>query len=200
MGGIPPVTHAPCVSKMRKVMVIGSAGAGKSTFSTRLGKILELPVYHLDSIFWRPGWVRPEREVWTQAQEALVAGDEWILDGNYGSTLEIRVRACDTVIFLAFPRLVCLGRVIKRWLRYRGRTRPDLNPGCVEHMPDREFLSWIWGFPKRKAPGVFALLEQYREGRQVFVIESPRALEHFARKLEGSARRRRLEEEGMDVG
>ena len=183
MGGIPTVTHAPRVGKMRKVMVIGSAGAGKSTFSTSLGEILDLPVYHLDSIFWQPGWVKTEREDWARTQEALVSGDAWILDGNYGSTLEIRVRACDTVIFLAYSRWLCLARVIKRWLRWRGRTRPDLNSGCVEYMPDWEFLTWIWGYPKTSAPRVLGLLEKYREGRQVFVIESPRELERFVRRV-----------------
>jgi adenylate kinase family enzyme len=174
--------------RMRKVMVIGSSGAGKSTFSQRLGAILNLEVVHLDSIHWRPGWVKPEKAVWVRIQEELIAKNSWILDGNYGSTLEIRMRACDTVVYLAFPRMLCLYRVTKRWLQYRGRSRVDLNPGCVEHMPDWEFISWIWEFPKKKAPGVLALLEKYREGRQVIVLKSPRELERFLMRVKEEGR------------
>ena len=84
---------------MRKISIIGSGGAGKSTFAKRLSSILEVPVYHLDSMFWKPGWVETEREEWADLQRSVCEKSEWILDGNYGGTIDVRLRTSDTVIF-----------------------------------------------------------------------------------------------------
>lgn len=84
---------------MRRIAVIGCGGAGKTTLSRELGEILKLPVYHLDSFFWNPGWVPTPPEEWRRIQEELVSRDEWIMDGDYGGTLDIRFGRADTIIF-----------------------------------------------------------------------------------------------------
>lgn len=99
---------------MKRIAIIGSPGAGKSTLAWQLGEILGLPVFHLDRLFWKPGWIPSPKSLWIAMQSTLVTRDSWIIDGNYGSTLHIRVEAADTIIFLDFPRYICLGQAVKR--------------------------------------------------------------------------------------
>ena len=106
---------------MKRVLVIGSGGSGKSTFARRLGKLLDIEVKHLDSFYWRAGWTKPADEEWVRTVANLVSGDSWIIDGNFGGTLELRVRHCDTIVFLDMSRLLCLWRVVKRRLFYSNR-------------------------------------------------------------------------------
>lgn len=86
--------------KMRKVLVIGSGGAGKTTFAKRLSKILNIEVIHLDALYWNPGWVETPELEWRKIVEGLIVRDSWIMDGNYSGTLDLRIKACDTVIIL----------------------------------------------------------------------------------------------------
>ncbi|MGI2328765.1 topology modulation protein [Planococcus sp. YIM B11945] len=128
---------------MEKVMVIGvSAGVGKSTFAKILGKELGLPVFHLDSYHWKPGWVEAKPKEFENAQRAIVKKDKWIIEGNYSETFHLRMAEADTIIYLELPLSVCLYRVLKRWLANRGKTRPDMGAGCPEKM-DLDFLKFI---------------------------------------------------------
>ncbi len=168
---------------MRKVLIVGSGGAGKTFLATRLGELLGLPVIHLDALYWRPGWERPHEETWRETVDELVRRDCWIMDGNYGSTLDIRLKACDTVVFLAFPRLLCLYNVLRRAVIYRGKTRPDLNPGCPEQLPDREFLGWIWSYPRKRTPKLLDTLRAYEGRKQIFILRSPSETGRFLKQL-----------------
>jgi len=96
---------------MTKIAVIGSPGAGKSTLARQLGQVLGSEVFHLDAFYWKPGWVETPKEEWVEIQKKLVTKDSWIIDGNYGSTIEIRLQAAEVIIFLDLPRSVCLWRV-----------------------------------------------------------------------------------------
>jgi adenylate kinase family enzyme len=123
---------------MRRVLVIGPGGAGKSTFATRLGEQLQIEVKHLDRYYWQPGWVKPAPDEWLKTVESLVSEESWIIDGNYSGTLDLRLKSCDTIIFLDLNRFVCMWRILKRLFRYRQETRPDMAEGCYEKI-DLEF-------------------------------------------------------------
>ncbi|MFM8331464.1 MAG: DNA topology modulation protein [Candidatus Methylumidiphilus sp.] len=163
---------------MQRVLVMGSGGAGKSTFSVKLGAKLGLPVLHLDSYFWSAGWVERDKVEWRQTVERLVAQEKWIMDGNYGGTLDIRLAACDTVIFLDRPRLLCLWRVVRRRLRFHGRTRPDMAAGCDEHLT-WEFIRYVWHYPYRRRPQILARLSAIKHDKTIVVLQSGCAIEAF---------------------
>jgi adenylate kinase family enzyme len=176
---------------MRRIAVVGCAGAGKSTFSLRLGERLGMPVTHLDSLFWRPGWNATPKDEWCETMVWLVAGERWLIDGNYGGTLDERLRAADTVIYLDAPRRVCMWRIVKRWATFRGSSRPDIGEGCPERL-DWKFLKWIWDYPKVSRPKTLAALREKegltgREGGRVYVLRTNGDVEEFLR-LAGPAR------------
>jgi adenylate kinase family enzyme len=141
----------------RRVLVVGCAGAGKTTFATRLGEVLDLPVIHLDSEYWRPGWQHPPEDEWPALVDDLTAREDWVMDGNYGGTLERRLERAHAVCFLDIPRLTCLRRVILRSWRYRGRPGPGLPPGCPERL-EWQFLMWVWNYEQRSRGRVLSLL------------------------------------------
>jgi adenylate kinase family enzyme len=169
---------------MRRVLVIGSGGAGKSTFAARLGERTGLPVIHLDSLYWRPGWVEPPKEEWAARVEELLRGGAWIIDGNYSRTLDRRLGACDTVVFLDMPRLLCLWRVVSRRVKFRNRARPDMREGCNERLT-WEFVRWVWTYPRRRRAGVLKKLGELEGTKRVFRLRSTREVEDF---LEGAGR------------
>jgi adenylate kinase family enzyme len=157
---------------LNKIAIIGSPGAGKSTFARHLGEITGIEVFHLDRLFWRPGWVETPRPEWIELQQRLVQNQEWIIDGNYGGTMDIRINDADTVVFLDFPRRVCVLRVAKRTIRYRGQTRSDMGEDCEEKL-DFAFLRYIWNFPKRGHIKIVELLEQAnRDGKTVIRLKT----------------------------
>ena len=172
---------------MLKVLVIGSAGAGKSTLAVQLGAALGLPVVHLDALFWQPGWRETPADAWAQRVAGLLTRDRWVMDGNYGGTLAARVQAADTVVLLAPPRLLCLYRVVRRGVLGRGRSRPDLNPGCPEQLPDWSFLRWIWSYPDEKLPAILALLRDAGPQKRVVILRSSAEVRRFLSTVRASA-------------
>jgi adenylate kinase family enzyme len=171
---------------VRRVLVIGSGGAGKSTLAVRIGERTGLPVIHLDAEHWRPGWQPTPPDVWHRRVEALAAGPAWVMDGNYGGTLDVRLAACDTVVFLDLPRVVCLWRVIGRTLRHLGRTRPDMAPGCRERL-DWDFVRWVWAYPSRRRPAVLQRLARVPAGTRVVHLRSTHAVEGWLATLPTAA-------------
>jgi adenylate kinase family enzyme len=168
------------------VLVIGSGGSGKSTVARRIGDALGRPVIHLDAHYWRAGWTPMEPDAWVARVNALARGEAWVMDGNYGGTLDARLAACDTVVFLDMPRVLCLWRVIRRRVAHHGRTRPDLAPGCPEQVP-WEFLRWIWTYPRRRRPGILRRLEGLPREKHVIVLRSRREVGRFLAELEPPA-------------
>jgi len=167
---------------IKKVLVIGPGGAGKSTFARRLGELLEIPVKHLDSYYWRAGWQQPEKSDWLHTVAELASGDAWIMDGNFGDTLDLRIEHCDTVIFLDMSRVVCLWRVLKRRILYRNRSRPDMAEGCNEKL-DWEFVQWIWNYSSRSRPKVVRLLKEHSGSKQIVWLRSDAEVEKFLCRL-----------------
>lgn len=173
-----------CLQVMERITIIGSSGSGKSTLARHLGHCLQIPIVHLDKHFWHPGWVPTERSIWTNRVEKMVQAPTWIIDGNYRYTLDIRLQAADTIIFLDMPRLLCIGRAIKRRLQYMYYDRPDIASGCDEQLFDPSlfnFLRRIWNYPYRARPDVVCQLKQVRPQQQVIWLRSPQAVAQFMR-------------------
>ena len=162
----------------RKVLVIGSGGAGKSTFARRLGEILGIDVVHLDALYWKPGWIESSKAEWAETVRGVLKRDTWIMDGNYSGTLLERIDACDAVIFLDLPRTTCLWRVMLRRAMYRNATRPDMAKGCREHL-SLEFFAWIWNYPKRSRPKVVKLLGEERAREKAIRLRTPAEIDRF---------------------
>ena len=151
---------------MKKVIVLGSPGAGKSTFARKLRDRTGLPLYYLDMIWHRPDRTNVTREEFDARLTDILKTDEWIIDGNYGRTLEMRLKACDTVFLLDYPLEVCLAGVRERV----GQKREDMP--WVEEELDEEFYQWILDFPNDQLPRIYQLLEQYEDGRQICILHS----------------------------
>ena len=168
---------------MKKILVIGSGGSGKSTLSKRLGEKLGLEVFHLDKFYWRSGWVKPDSNEWVQTVEELLIRDAWIIDGNYGGTLIRRVEACDTIVFLDLSKIVCLWRIFKRRLSYRQQARPDMAEGCFERL-NLEFVSWVLNYSRRSRPKVLELIRLNAVDKKIVWLKSPQQVKAFLASLE----------------
>lgn len=148
--------------------MLGSSGSGKSTFARRLGLKLGIDVIHLDSYFWQPNWVDTSPDEWDTTLKRLLGKDRWVMDGNYPSSLPLRLKFADTVVFLDFGRMVCLWRCVGRYRKFRGSNRPELSSGCNEKI-DVDFLKWIWNYPRDVKPGVLELLGRHPEIRVILL-------------------------------
>lgn len=143
---------------MKRVCVLGSSGAGKTTLAAAIAARTGLPHLSLDAFFWQPGWAESDAEIWEQTHRDLISRDAWVIDGNYFSTLESRLAAADTAVFFDLPRWRCLARILTRTLRWYGRTRPDMGPGCPERF-DLEFVRYVWNFPRDHRPSIEVALD-----------------------------------------
>ena len=167
---------------MRKILVIGSSGSGKSYFSKRLGEQLGIEVIHLDRLYWLPNWTEPSKEDWRATVEKILESDQWIIDGNFGGTMEMRVAAADTIIFIDLSRVLCLWRVIKRRIAYRKTTRPDMAEKCDEKV-DLDFLKWVWRYPRSSKPKIEELLQRNSKEKHVIRLRSRSEVKRFLRRL-----------------
>lgn len=167
---------------MKHILVIGSGGAGKSCFAAQLAARTGLPLIHLDAYYWRSGWEALPDTEWIAKVDELLAGEQWIMDGNFGGTLERRLSACDTVVFLDLPMWLCLWRVVRRRIQFHGRARPDMTSGCNERLTV-DFLWWIISYPVQRRPALRRRLAQLRPDQQVFVIRTARMAETLLQSL-----------------
>lgn len=170
---------------MERVLIIGCSGAGKSVLSRRLSAALGLPVIHLDQHYWRPGWVAPDKATWVAQIEAMVAQPRWVMDGNYGGTLPLRLASADLVVFLDFPTWRCVLRVLRRTAAGLGRARADVAPGCPERF-DWPFLKFVWSYRRVHRPRVYAALQDFK-GR-VSVLKGPSEVRRFLQQADAADR------------
>lgn len=168
---------------MKKVIIIGSGGAGKSTLARKLGELLGIKVYHLDALYWKPGWEKTEHDVWKDTIAEILEKDEWIMDGNFGGTMEMRARGADSIIFLDYSTARCLYGIFKRRIMYHGKSRPDMTEGCPEKL-DLEFINWVAQYKRKKAPAIIELLKQYQEqGKTIYHFTAPGETDAFIAEL-----------------
>ena len=142
---------------MKKIIVIGCPGSGKSTFSIKLHNITKIPICHLDMLYWKEDKTTLTRADFIKSLSEFMEKDSWIIDGNYLSTMEHRIKECDTVIFLDLEADICLEGIRKR----RGKQRADMP--WIETHEDEELTLFVKNFAKEKRPQVLELLEKYND-------------------------------------
>lgn len=162
-----------------KILVIGSPGAGKSTFARKLRDMTGLPLYYLDMLWHKPDRTNVSQEAFDERLREILAGDQWIIDGNYNRTLEMRLKECDTVFLLDYPLDVCLAGAKSRI----GRSREDMP--WIETEFDEEFRQWILDFSKDQLPQIYKLLDKYREEIDITVFKSREEAERCLKSRSG---------------
>ena len=165
---------------MERVLIIGSPGAGKSTLSFEVARLTGLPLIHLDRLHWKPGWVESSPDEFDGKVRAAIAGPRWVIEGNYGRTLPLRLARADTVIDLDLPRWLCVWSILRRALEHRGGTRPDMAPGCPEQL-NWEFLLYTMRFGGRGRERIERQLAGFA-GRRV-TLRSRREVRRFVGTL-----------------
>jgi adenylate kinase family enzyme len=167
---------------VERILIIGAGGSGKSHLARKLAAILPLPVIHLDQVFWRPGWGEIPREEWPGLVAAKLARPRWIMEGDYLDTLDLRLAACDAVVFLRLSRVLCLWRAVVRTYKHKLFPRPDVPEGCVERL-NVPFLKRIWHHPEGEAPQILKQLRNLGPARDVRVLKSPREVASFLKSI-----------------
>lgn len=155
-----------------KILVIGSPGSGKTTFSLRLGEALAIPVVHLDRLNWYGNWQTRTKDDFEALLREALASDRFIVDGNYAHTLPMRLERCDTVVFLDYPTVVSLFGVLRRIIRNHGKSRPDMGGNCPERF-DAEFIRYTLSFNRKKRRLIKEMLNK-SPGKHIFMPKSRR--------------------------
>ena len=163
---------------MKKILVIGCPGSGKSTFSRKLHVCTGLPLCHLDLLYWNEDKTTVEKEVFLQRLRQVLNGETWIIDGNYASTLPLRLEFCDTVMFLDYPAELCLQGIAER----RGKPRADM-PWVETEVEDEEFLSFVRNFSVQTRPKLLTLLEEQGD-KEIYTFKNRQEAEDFLTKLQ----------------
>lgn len=158
--------------------MIGCPGSGKSTFSRTLHDITGIPLFHLDMMYWNADRTTVGREVFRKRLSDALLKDEWIIDGNYGSTMELRLQACDTVIFLDIPSDVCLDGIRER----RGKARSDMPWTENVDEEDAEFIEFIKNYDSDSRPAVMELLDKYSH-KDICIFRSRNEADGFLKQL-----------------
>ena len=161
---------------MKKIMVIGCPGSGKSTFSKTLHKLTGIPLFHLDMMYWNFDRTTVDKEVFLKQLSKTIHMDHWIIDGNYGSTIELRLQACDTVVFLDYPLNICLDGIKRRI----GKPRTDMP--WIENEEDTEFIEFIKNYNFQNRPKVMELLDKYSH-KDIYIFKTRKEADEFLKKL-----------------
>jgi adenylate kinase family enzyme len=167
---------------MKRVMIIGGPGSGKSVLAKRLHAITGLPLYHLDQLHWQPGWIAPPKDEWHALIAQLAARNEWIMEGGYGNTFHIRMPRADTILWLDLPRRIAFPRVVRRMALHFGRVRENAAPGCPERF-DWPFLKWAWTFRREHAAKYHLALAAHASHATVMIFMSSREAGNFLASL-----------------
>jgi adenylate kinase family enzyme len=166
---------------MHRIVIAGCPGAGKSTAATRLAGIAGLPIIHLDRHYWLPGWQRPPADIWRAKVQELACLPQWIMDGNYAGTLDVRLARADTLIHLDFSTWVCVTRALRRTWRVLGRQRGhDLPDGCPERL-DWRFLLFVLQYRRKHRARDLKCMHSF--SGKVHRFATPTALEVFLAAL-----------------
>ncbi|MBI4979757.1 MAG: topology modulation protein [Spirochaetes bacterium] len=157
---------------MKRIMIIGCGGAGKSTFAKRLHDILGYELIHLDLLYWKANWTPTPKEAWVRTVASIIQKDSWIMDGNYNSTIPERLARADTVIYFDFPAIVCVYNAVVRVIRSRlsGMKRSDIPENCPERI-NFEFIKWIIGYNRTNRPAYLGMLSEMHD-KNIYYIKN----------------------------
>ena len=162
----------------RRILVIGSPGSGKSTFSRELAKTTHLPLFYLDMIYHKADRTTVSREEFDEKLRMILQKDSWIIDGNYLRTMKIRLEHCDTLFFFDLPVETCLEGVRSR----SGTKREDLP--WIEETEDEEFMDYIRKFPDVQLPEIYDLLKEYETDRSIIRFTSRKEADAWLKENE----------------
>ena len=165
------------------IMLIGNCGTGKSTLAAMLGTRLDIPVIHLDKLRFRAGWKEIDNNTFLfRLQEEMNKNPKWIMDGNYSSSMDFRAGLADTIIFLKAPLFISYIRILKRRLMYAKKQRPDVPEECPENL-NWEMLKWIWSYKKRASSRTEALIQKYKDSKNIIILDSLKKVKLFILSL-----------------
>jgi len=167
---------------MRRIVVIGPLGAGKSTLALKISRLLGIPVHHLDWLYWGDSWTPTPPAEWQALLDQIVAGESWIIDGNFTSSLSQRLAAADIVVYLDISPLTSTIRATRRRILHRWRPAPGV-PGGSRPMFDAQLFRWIWTFPKRNRLYLLEQLRQPAVAEKTIILRTPRDVRRFLRSL-----------------
>jgi adenylate kinase family enzyme len=170
------VASSEKVALVERVAVVGSGGAGKTTFARELSRRTGLTVVHLDHLYWRPGWVETPSDEWRTLLDERLIAEQWIVDGNYAGTFDVRFSRSDTIVVLALSRWRCVARALKRTIANHGRSVQAI--GCPERI-DVKFLRWVWRYEKDSRPTLDAAIHEHGATSKVIELRTPREVARF---------------------
>lgn len=170
---------------MKRIAIIGNAGSGKSVLAKKLQSIFNLPVYHLDQYFWKPGWVHPDIAEYKLIHDSLCNKDEWIIEGMNLKVAAHRLDRADMIIYLAIPRSLCIWRIFKRTWQYYGIETPSSAAGCVErfNLEFLKFLLWVWNYEKKYHSMISLMLSHCAKEKEIHILNSPKEVDNFIKQL-----------------
>lgn len=166
---------------MERVLIIGGNGSGKTTFSIELAKKTGLPLVHLDSLYWKENWESVGREIFDARLEQELVKPNWILDGNMNRTLPHRIKYCDTVFYLDFSSISCLIGVIKRTIKYYGKTRPDMGNNCPERI-SLGFYKQSFLYNKKFRKNYYQMMKENPQVQWI-VLKNRRQVKRYLKEL-----------------
>ncbi|MGT2925843.1 DNA topology modulation protein [Streptococcus cuniculipharyngis] len=166
-----------------KIAIIGYSGSGKSSLARQLGQHDAIPVTHLDRLHFLPNWQERSCSDFRQLVKPILQEDDWLIEGNYSETYyQERLAQADIIIMLLFPAYRTYYRVLKRYLSYKGKTRPDMADGCLEKL-DWAFTKWIWwdGRNQKHKANYQHIAQTY--GDKVLILNSQKAIDGYLSQL-----------------
>jgi len=163
--------------RMEKVIIIGCPGSGKSTFGRELKRITGLPLYHLDMMYWNEDRTTVSKEIFIERLQEAMSNSKWIIDGNYGGSMEMRIKECDTVFFLDYATELCIQGIESR----KGQPRSDM-PWIENDNTDNDFISFINNYNSESRPKVLDLMKKYAS-KNIIVFHSREESEEYLSSL-----------------